>query len=94
MPANSDTIGTRQKCHCKQAVLNCVTIAMHIYYKKCHLGLLKSVTVAIAYHYSRGHCRRAHLYYHQNFSSFLFWNGNVNVLYLNSKFILKLDPSG
>ena len=45
VPANSDTIGTRQKCHCRQAVLYCVTIAMHIYYKKCHLGPGKSVTV-------------------------------------------------
>ena len=28
VPANSDTIGTRQKCHCWQAGLYCVTIAV------------------------------------------------------------------
>ena len=51
VPANSDTVGTRQKCHCWQTVSYCVTIAKHIYYKKVHLGLTKSVTIAILCHY-------------------------------------------
>ena len=54
--------------HCSQNVtIGVVTvgehicIAMYIYYKKCHFGLLISVTVATACRNSRGHCRRARL---------------------------------
>ena len=61
-PTYSDSIGTRPKCHCGQTALYCVTKAMHIYYKKGHLGLPESVTIVIACHYSHGHCGQACLY--------------------------------
>ena len=40
-PAYSDTLGTREKCHCKQVSL----YPHHFWYVKGHLGTVKIVTV-------------------------------------------------
>ena len=41
-PAYSDTLGTREKCHCKRGV----TVTTSFLYKKGQLGTVKTVTVS------------------------------------------------